>query len=112
MTDREAPESDANQPSWVDRAILPFVFEPTLWPVLLVVIGHAIAFVTPALLWALRDGRPAAQAALLLLGLFTVRTLQFEMGRQRRPGALTAIWAAIWALSGVLAVVAHRYNAL
>ena len=112
MVDHEAPGSDANQPSWVDRAVLPFVFEPTLWPVLLVVIGHAVAFVTPALLWALRDGRPAAQAALLLLGLLTVRTLRFELGRQRRPGALTGIWGAIWLLSGALAVFAHRHNAL
>ena len=37
---------------WVDRFILPFVRESTLWPVLIVLVAHVVAFVAPALLFA------------------------------------------------------------
>ena len=113
MSDRGAPGNDVGEmPSWVDRVILPFVTEPTLWPILLVAIGHAVAFVTPALLWAVRDGRPAAQAALLGLAFLTLRTLRFDFRRRRRPGALSGIVFSMWILSGVLAVAADRYGVL
>jgi hypothetical protein len=95
---------------WAERWLLPFVRDSTLWPVLLVVIAHAAAFLAPALLLALRDRRITAQAALLLLAAFTVNGVWGEIRRRGRVGALNVVVLCTWLLSVVLAVVADRYG--
>ncbi len=94
----------------VDRLLLPFVDEPTLWPVLLVVVGHAVAFAAPVLLLALRDGRAAGFAGLTALLLPTAATLGYEVRRRGRPGALSGVWLATWVASGCAAAVADHYG--
>ena len=55
--------------------------EPSLWPVLLVLIGYAAAFVAPMLLLGLRDGRPGAMAVLLAVALLTAASVRFDFRR-------------------------------
>jgi len=94
--------------SWVDRHVLTYVREPTLGPVLFVVIGHVVAFLGPALLLALRDRHPLSAGVLVLSALASVAVVVWEVRRARRPGALTAVLAVTWLLSAGLAVAPHR----
>ena len=107
----EAPRDAFEGPSRIDRWILVFVREPTLWPVLLVVIGHAVALMAPLLLWALRDGQRGPALTLLLLGAVSAAGVVWEL-RRRGPGALTGLLASTWALSGAGALLANRYDLL
>jgi hypothetical protein len=106
-----ANRGDATPPDRVERFILPFVREPTLWPVLLVVIGHAAAAIAPAMLLAVRDRNPTAWLALVVLAALSVSVPVYEVDRQRRPGALSAIVLVAWLLGAGLALVAHHYGA-
>lgn len=98
-------------PTRVDRWILVFVREPTLWPVLLVVIGHAVALLAPLLLWALRDGQRGPAVTLALLGALSATGVVWEL-RRRGPGALTGLLVSTWLLSGTGALLAQRYDML
>jgi hypothetical protein len=95
---------------WVEQWILPFVHDSTLWPVLLVLIGHAAAFLTAALLLALRDRGLGAMAALLGLVFLSVSVVRYEWACLRRPAALSGVVLATWLLSCALAVVADHYG--
>ena len=103
------PNGSGHSP-WAERWLLPFVRDSTLWPVLLVAIAHAAAFLAPVLLLALRDQRIPAQAVLLLLAAFTINGVWGEIRRRDRVGALNVVVLCIWLLSVVLAVVADRYG--
>lgn len=98
-------------PSRVDRWVLVFVREPTLWPVLVVLIGHAVALLAPLLLWALRDGRSGPLVLLSLLGAGSLSGVAWEL-RRRGPGALTGLLASTWLLSAGAAWLANRHQLL
>jgi hypothetical protein len=49
-SDESGSEREPTGELWVDRWILPAVRESTLFPLLLVVVGHVVAFIAPALL--------------------------------------------------------------
>jgi hypothetical protein len=104
-----APESRGYSP-WVERWLMPFVYEPTLWPVLLVLVGHAAAFGTALLLLGLRDRSPPALLALVLLAVMSVQVLRYELACRGRPAALSGVLGAGWLVSGALAWVADRYD--
>ena len=76
---------------WVERWILPFVHESTLWPILLVLIGHAAAFLTAALLIGVRDRGLGAIAAVLGLLFLSGRVVYYEWTCRRRPAALCGV---------------------
>ena len=79
------PAESSNDELWVDRYLLPAVREFTLFPLLLVVIGHVVAFIAPALLFALRDRSFGAMLALFAMGVLTVQCVRFEVARHGRP---------------------------
>jgi hypothetical protein len=97
-------------PPWVDRFVLVFVRESTLWPVLLVLIGHAAAFLGMAMLLGLRDGRIPSLLLLALLAVASLRASAVEFGARRRPGALTGLIGSVWLASAGLAWLAHHYG--
>ena len=97
---------------WVDRWILPAVRESTMFPLLLVVIGHVVAFVTPALLFALRDRQIGARVVVFALAVLTFGCVRFEIRRHRRPDVLSAILLATWLASGAAAWACNRYGLL
>jgi hypothetical protein len=107
----EIPPDPFAGPSRVDRWLLVFVREPTLWPVLLVVIGHAIALLAPLLLWAIRDGQRGPGWTLALLALPCVAGISWEL-RDRGPGALTGLLFSTWALSVAAAIASDHYHLL
>jgi len=107
----ETPPDHFEAASRVDRWLLVFVRESTLWPVLLVLIGHAVALVAPLLLWAIRDGERGPAWALALLGLPSALGVAWEL-RHRGPGALTGLLLSTWGLSIAAAIAADRYDLL
>ena len=109
-SDEPGSEREPKGELWVDRWILPAVRESTLFPLLLVVIGHAVAFVAPALLFAVRDRQIGARLALLALAVLTFGCVRFEFRRHRRPDLLSAILLATWLASGVAAWACDRYG--
>ena len=100
--------SPETRPDFVERWILPFVRDSRLWPVLVVVIGHVVAFTAPMLLLGLRDRRPAALLGCGLLAM-AANVVRRELAAHGRPGALSALVAATGALAAVAAWLADRY---
>ena len=96
----------------VDRWIMPFFHEPTLWPVLLVVIGHAMAGLAPLMLAAVRDGSAWAEGLVFAFAALSLGVAVYEVRRRGRPGALSACMAVTWVLSVALAWVANRQGYL
>ena len=101
------PQAD-EAPSQAERLLLPFVQEPMLRPLLIVAILCVVAFMTPALVLAVRDRTLGAQAAILAVVLLAGSGIRAELRKRGRPGALTAIIAVIAALTAGAAVAAHR----
>ena len=97
-------------PTWIDRVVLPFVREPILWPILLVVIGHAAAFGAPMLLMGVRDRSLPALGAAALLAVMSVGGIRAERRLRGHIGAFSAILLSTWALSLACAWIAHRYE--
>lgn len=104
-------EPSQELPAWVERFVLVFVRESMLWPVLLVLVAHAAAFLGMAMLLALRERRIPALAALALLLVGSARVVWFEVSLRRRPGALTWLLAVVWSSSAALAWLAQHYGA-
>jgi hypothetical protein len=102
------PDPGAERLSFTDRWIAPFVREPLLWPVTAVLVAHAVAFLAPIQLLALRDRRLAALAALALLLVLSGTAVRKEIARLHHPGLACALLGVVWGLAAVLAVVADR----
>ncbi len=98
--------------SRLERVVLPFLREPTLWPVLLVVVAHAMAAISPLLLFAWRDGSTGALTALVVLGGLSLTAAGFEARDRGRPGAIAGLFATTWVLSGLAAWAAARVGIL
>lgn len=84
--------------------------ESTLWPVWLVMVGHAAAFGAVVLLLGARDRNPAALAALALLVLGSLARGAARLREGRGPGPVEGLIAAVWILSAGTAWIAHRYG--
>lgn len=96
--------------SWVDRIVRPFVRQPMLWPVLVVLVGHAAVLTAPLVLAAVREARPSALLVLAGLGALTALGIRYELRAHRRPGPLTGIALGTWAVTLAGAWVADRYH--
>ena len=93
---------------WIDRWILYWVRESTLWPILLVLIGHAVAFVGPLMIWSVREGDVGSGVTLVALAVGTVLLMRVEIRARKRPGALAGLLLSTWALTGLCAWGAAR----
>jgi hypothetical protein len=102
------PEAEPVPRDWVDRFILPFIRESTLWPVLIVLVAHAVAFIGPALLFAVRDDSRASQVVIALLLLSSALVIRFEWRRDHHLAALTTTTAITWLASLAFAYLSHR----
>jgi hypothetical protein len=98
--------------SRLERVILPFLREPTRWPVLLVGVAHAIAAIAPLLVLAWRDGSAAAVTGLVVLGALSLLAAGFEARDRRRPGPIAGLFAVTWVLSGLSAWAGARAGIL
>lgn len=99
------PDEASKEELWIDRYLLPALREPTLFTMLLVFMCHVVAFMAPALLFAVRDQSFGSMLALFAIGVLTVQCIRFEVGRHGRLGVLSAILLSTWLASGVAAWV-------
>jgi hypothetical protein len=86
--------------------------ESTLWPLWLVLIGHAVAFLAPVLVFAVRDRGLPAMAALAILLVATGGRVRSDLVERRRIGLLTRILLATWLVAGAAAWAAGRWGVL
>jgi len=100
------PESESR----LERSLLTFVREPMLWPVLVAIVGHAIALLVPVILLALRERRLSSAVLLLLLIGLSISLLRREVRLRGRPSPLSGVVWATWTLSAGAAWVADHYG--
>jgi hypothetical protein len=98
----------ANDPI-VERVVMPFLRESTLWPVLIVLVADVALAIAMVLLLALRDRRIASMGALAGLVGLTVAAVSKEL-RRGRPGVLCGLALVSWLLGAALAAVADHYG--
>ena len=110
--DKPSSEREPRGKLWVDRWILPALRELTLLPIVLVVVGHLVAFVAPMLIYALRDRSLGAQIAVLGMLALTFECARFEFRRHGRPALLSAWIGATWLASIAAAWACNHYSIL
>ncbi len=103
--DDPSPRED-NDPEmhWVDRWVMPYVDDSMLWPVLIVIVLHAVAILAPALLMAIRDHRIPALLVIAILLYGSVRAIVWEVRRRDGAGAITGMLLVTWTLSVIAAL--------
>ena len=110
---RSGEPGDEREPRgelWVDRWILPALRELTLLPLVLVVVGHVVAFAAPTLIFAMRDRKIGAQMAVFALIALTFGCVRFEVRRHGRPALLSAWIGATWLAAIAAAWACDRYS--
>lgn len=108
----DPPLPDRGFPPWMERWVWTYLREPSLWPVALALLGHAMILVAPVMLFAWRDGNPVAWLALSLLLGGTGHLVWLELRHSRRPGAVTLALALTWAAAGGVAWAGWRWGLL
>jgi hypothetical protein len=108
--DEPSDEREPHGEFWVDRWILPALRELTLLPLVLVVVGHLVAFVAPMLIFALRDQGLGALLAVLGLLVLSFECVRFEFRRHGRPALLSAWIGVTWLTSIATAWACNRYG--
>ena len=97
-------------PHGVDLWIMPYIRDSSLWPVLIVLIAHVVAFVTPVLLYAVRDARIGPMIAIGVLAILTVKGFRWEMRTRLAFGAISWLIVVCWTASAIAAYFADRSN--
>ena len=90
---------DTEEIDAVQRWVLPYFEDTSLWPVLLVVLAALIAFVSLAALFAVRDREPLGIVASGLLIVASVRAIRWEWQIRGRPGAIGVTLVVVWILA-------------
>lgn len=70
--------------------------ESTLWPLWIVLMGHAVAFLAPVVVFALRDRGIPALAALAILLVGTGARVRGDLAVRGGVGLLTRILLVTW----------------
>ena len=112
MADPETPEPSepASEGSFIEERIVPLITEPTLGPLWVVIVAHLAAFGAWALLIALEQGRITAYLGVFGLFWLTGSAAVAEVRQRGRPGALSVLVLATWALTLGFAWAATHYG--
>ena len=84
---------------WLDVWVLPYIYEPTLWPVFVALAGHVVVLIVPVTLALIRTGDTTAGIALLIVIGLSGLAVRREWVRRKRLGALTVGTVLIWLAS-------------
>lgn len=95
-------DSDPEEPPGVDRFLRPYVEDPALWPILVILVVTLVMFLAVALLLAVRGRNAFAIAALLILAWMSVDPVV----RARRLGTTGRLALVVWALAAAAAAAA------
>lgn len=97
------------QATRVDRFLAPYVQQPGLWPVAIVLVAHGILAVAAALIDAWRSQAGFAVWSLLLIGAATAWAWGVDW-RRGRFGLVSRTFLMIWPLGVVSAYYAQRWE--
>jgi hypothetical protein len=104
--------TEDEEPRGVDLWIMPYLRDSALWPVLIVLIVHVVAFGTPILLYAVRDQRPGPIIGVAILVLLSLRGFVWEIRTRKTFGAISWLIVVSWISSFVAAYFANRHDFL
>lgn len=110
--DIEAQDDRADQSPTFERFIMHYFESSVLWPVVVVVVGHAVALASFALLFAVRERKVSGivATAALLYGSFLA--LRWEYRKHGHAGIIALLLAITWILSALTAYFGHLYKFL
>lgn len=94
---------DGEELDAIERWVLPYFNDSSLWPVLLVVLAALIGFVATALLYAVRDREPLGIVASGLMVVGTLRAVRWEWKLRGRPVPIGVTLGFVWVASAVTA---------
>jgi len=100
---RDEGAEDDDAPDAVERWVLPYFRDSSLWPVLLVVLAALIAFLASAVLYAVRDREPLGIVATGLLLVGSLRAIRWEWQVRGRFGAIGITLVVVWGLAALAA---------
>ena len=100
---RDDGTEDEDAPDAVERWVLPYFRDSSLWPVLLVVLAALIAFLASAVLFALRDHEPLGIVTTGLLLVGSLRAARWEWQVRKRFGAIGITLVIGWGIAAVTA---------
>jgi len=86
--------------------------ESTLWPLWIVLMGHAVAFLAPVFVFALRDRGIPSLAALAILLVGTGARVRGDLTARGGVGLLTRILLATWVVAAAVAWGGARWGVL
>jgi len=120
MSDSEAPankngesEDDrADQSPNFERFIMHYFEDSALWPVVIVVMGHAVALASFALLFAVRERRFSAMIATAALLYGSFLALRWEYRKHGHLGTITVLLSITWLVSALTAYFGDLYKFL
>ena len=84
--------------SRLERALLPFLREPTLWPVFAVVVAHVVVIIAPMLVLVWRGEHGWSIVGLALFAASSLLGIVLEIRDRRRPQLLSVLIVAVWGL--------------
>jgi len=97
-------------PPWVKNWILPYIQEPTLWPVLFALLGHVVVIIAPMMLFVQRHGSVKSLIGLCLMAFVSAAFIRFELKYRRRPGGVSFTVLLTWASAAGLAWISDYYG--
>lgn len=84
--------------SRVERALLPYLREPTLWPVFAVLLAHVVLLVSPMLVIAWQDPHGWSLFGLFVLAAPSAWGVVAEIRAHGRPRLLSVLIVVTWAI--------------
>jgi len=103
----EAPNSLEER---IEGWIRTMLSESMLGPLFAVILGHAVAFLIPVIVLALRDRNLAALGALAILLVGSGGALRRDWQLYRRPGPIGGTLLVVWSLGFAVSYAAAHYG--
>ena len=103
-TDVSAGDLEAGWQSWV----MPFLEDPALGPVLIVIVIHVVAFLAPVILFAVVDRSIPAMAANVWLFYLSYKLLRADIAHHGSLGKISWLLMSTWLLSFIAAYASAR----
>ena len=110
--DASAPDDRADQSPTFERFIMHYFESSALWPIVVVVVGHAVALASFALLFAVRERKFSGIIAMAILLYGSFLALRWEYRKHGHAGIIAALLAITWILSALTAYFGHVYKFL
>ena len=99
-------------PDWVDQFVLPYLREPSLRVIWLILLSHLVMAMSVAVVLSFRDHNPGGFFGMLLLAMVTIETVRLERVWHRRSGWMAGTIGLCWLASIGLSVLISSYGIL